>query len=188
MFQEKVGGYTGTGVLQYIPLGFKPKYVKVYNNSDAGSLWATMEWWEGMAAASALKTQKVIDSGATGLSSSAKVTSNGISQWAGIAPGGALSLGTGAVTAGSAVVTGSSTQFLNGEISVGDLINVAGQTRKVVSIASATSLTCDAAFDVSGSGGAILNMSGKPAGFAIGADADINASTEAGFYIALVDA
>lgn len=188
MFQEKVGGYTGTGVLQYIPLGYKPKYVKVYNNNDAGALWATMEWWEGMAAASALKGIAVAGPDAGATKSQAKVTSNGISQWNGIAPGAALSLGTGAVTAGSAVVTGSSTQFLNGEVAVGDLINVAGQTRKVVSIASATSLTCDAAFDVSGSGGTILNMSGKPAGFAIGADADINASGEAGFYIALVDA
>jgi hypothetical protein len=81
--QIKVGKVTGTGSAINISLGGVPQYVKVYNNNDAGSLWATMEWWNGMADASALKCQKVIDNGATGLASQAKVATNGISAYAG---------------------------------------------------------------------------------------------------------
>lgn len=83
MNEVKTGSFTGTGAALNIVLGWRPSYVKIYNNNDAGSLWASMEWFQGMAAASGLKSQKVVDSGATGLSSQAKVTVNGISEYAG---------------------------------------------------------------------------------------------------------
>lgn len=78
-----VGTVEGTGAAINIQCGFQPRYVKVFNYDDAGSLFPTIEWWEGMAAASGLKTKSIVDSGATGLKSSEKITSLGISQYAG---------------------------------------------------------------------------------------------------------
>jgi hypothetical protein len=188
--QIKVGSIAGVGVALNIPLGFKHKYLKVYNNNDAGSLWAAFEHWFGMADASALKTLKQIDSGSTGLSSQAKVTSNGITPWNGVVPGAAHLPGTAnsvAVTAASAVITGTSTQFLNGEIAVGDLVSVAGQVKKVVTLTDATHITCDSVFDTSATAQPLVLLSGKSAGFTLGADADLNAAGEVAFYIAIGD-
>lgn len=83
------GSVAGTGAAINISLGFIPSYVKVFNPSDAGSLWGTIEWFSGMAAASGLKSLKTIDSGVTGLASQAYVTTNGISSYAGTATAGA---------------------------------------------------------------------------------------------------
>lgn len=79
------GTFTGTGAAINVSLGWIPSYVKVYNNNDAGGKAPTMEWFQGMAAASGLKGLKVVDSGATGDASQAKVTVNGISEYAGSA-------------------------------------------------------------------------------------------------------
>jgi hypothetical protein len=77
------GKVTGTGAAINISCGFVPRYVKVYNNNDAGSLWATMEWFTGMAAASGLKGIAVAGPDAGATKSQAKVTTNGISEYAG---------------------------------------------------------------------------------------------------------
>lgn len=177
------GSITGTGAALNVAIGFQPKYVKVYNNNDAGSKWATMEFFEGMTNGHGLKGLKVVDSGATGDASQAKVTSNGISLFGGSTGPADLS-GTCAVSVGSGVVTGTSTKFTT-ELVVGDLINIGGVIRRVVNIASATSLTVDVAYAAAQSGVTGLNMNGKPAGFTIGADADINAAGEAVHYVAL---
>lgn len=50
-----VGSIAGTGATLRVPLGFIPRYVKVFNPNDAGAFFPTLEWWQGMAAASALK-------------------------------------------------------------------------------------------------------------------------------------
>lgn len=81
--QIKVGSVAGTGAAINVSIGFKPKQVKVFNPNDAGGLFPTIEWFEGMAAASGFKTKVVVDSGVTGNKSSDYVTSNGISQYAG---------------------------------------------------------------------------------------------------------
>ena len=78
-----VGSVAGTGAAINISIGFKPRYVKVFNYNDAGALYPTLEWWEGMPAASGLKTKSITDSGATGLKSSERITSLGISQYEG---------------------------------------------------------------------------------------------------------
>lgn len=78
-----VGSVAGTGSAINVSLGFIPDYVKVFNPNDAGSLWPTLEWCTGMAAASGFKTLKSVDSGSTGNASSNKITSNGISTYAG---------------------------------------------------------------------------------------------------------
>lgn len=59
--------------------------------------------------------------------------------------------GTVAVTANSATVTGTSTAFLT-ELRIGDEIQINGETRTVIAIASATSLTVDAPFINAASG------------------------------------
>lgn len=77
------GSYTGTGAAINVVTGFEVAYVKVYNNNDAGGLAPVMEWFRGMADASGLKSLKVVDNATTGNASQAKVTSNGISDYAG---------------------------------------------------------------------------------------------------------
>lgn len=66
---QAVGRYLDTGTVAAFDIvtGFRPRYVKVVN-VDSGDM---VEWYEGMAAASACKT-----TGATGVRT--KITSNGI--------------------------------------------------------------------------------------------------------------
>ena len=82
-----IGAVAGTGSAINVSLGFKPRYVKVWNPNDAGSLFPMMEWFEGLTAAYGFKYLKIADNGATGNLSSTLVTSNGISQYAGVAGG-----------------------------------------------------------------------------------------------------
>lgn len=66
------GTYTGDGAAQNISLGFKPTKVVVENVTDGDECWS---WYYGMTAAHALK----IASDGT----KTRITSNGISQYAG---------------------------------------------------------------------------------------------------------
>ncbi len=59
--------------------------------------------------------------------------------------------GTVTIVAGSAAVTGSSTQFTT-ELSVGDEIVINGERRTVIAIASTTALTVDRAFGTAAAG------------------------------------
>lgn len=184
MIETVTGQVTGTGAAINVSIGFIPSYVKVFNPNDAGSLYATLEWWNGMAAASGLKTMKVVDSGATGNASSNYVTSGGISTYAGGAPPVTMS-GTVAVSANSPVVTGTSTHFTT-ECAVRQVINIGGINRKILYITSDTSMTMEIAYDAAQSGVTALNQSGLAKGFTIGTDADINASGEGLVYIAVM--
>ena len=83
--EVKTGTVAGTGAAINVLCGFKPRYVKVFNPNDAGSLFPTIEWWEGMAAASGCLTLSIVDSGTTALKSSDYITADGISQYAGTA-------------------------------------------------------------------------------------------------------
>lgn len=83
MNEMKVGTVEGTGSAINVSLGWVPDYVKVFNYDDAGSKAPTMEWWNGMTDGHGLKGLGVADDGATGDTSQAKVTSNGISEYAG---------------------------------------------------------------------------------------------------------
>lgn len=79
----RTGSVEGTGSAINVSLGFVPDYVKVFNYDDAGSLFSTLEWWKGMTDGHALKTSSIVDSGSTGNASSEKITSDGISEYAG---------------------------------------------------------------------------------------------------------
>lgn len=88
------GTVEGTGSAINVELGFTPRYVKCINIDDAGSLDPTIEWFTGMAAASGMKTLSIADNGSTSGLSSAYVTSNGISTYAGSdTPGSEASMG-----------------------------------------------------------------------------------------------
>ncbi len=80
----KKGSITGTGSAINVELGFTPLYVRIWNPNDAGSLWPTMEWIEGMTSAHSFKTKAITDSGATGNATDTKVTTNGITVYAGV--------------------------------------------------------------------------------------------------------
>lgn len=92
--QVKIGSYTGTGAAINIELGFDPDYVRIINATDGDNIW---EWFDGMAAGSALFTRTVVDNATTGNSSLALITSNGVTKF-----NGNSSVGKG-FTAGSAI-------------------------------------------------------------------------------------
>ncbi len=76
MNENKTGTYTGTGAAINIALGFKPTYVRIWNITDGDICW---EWFNGMTAGHALQ-QANHDT-----AQNSRITSNGISQYAGVA-------------------------------------------------------------------------------------------------------
>jgi hypothetical protein len=78
--QFRKGTLVGAGAAVNIPLGWQPDYVKVFNVTDGSVVY---EWTSDMAAASAFKTQNVVDNATTGNSSLATINANGISAFAG---------------------------------------------------------------------------------------------------------
>ena len=94
----KVGTYTGTGAAVTVSLGFTPDYIKVVNVTDGDDIW---EWYSGMTAAHAIWQRNIVDSGVTGNNAIARITANGISQYAGSSTPG--SLAAKGVTFGSAL-------------------------------------------------------------------------------------
>jgi hypothetical protein len=96
--------------------------------------------------------------------------------------------GTVSITANTAIVTGSSTQFLT-QVNVGDVLTIGGQQKVVASIANATSLTLTTAH-VAGATGATytkLLPAGRPIAMNIfggtGAARSINVSTPASIVV-----
>lgn len=77
------GTVEGTGSAINVSLGFTPDYVRVCNIDDAGSLYPIMEWWGDMPDGHGIKHLKTVDSGSTGNASHDKITSDGISAYAG---------------------------------------------------------------------------------------------------------
>lgn len=67
-----VGTYAGTGAAVTVEnsIGFRPKYLKVWNETDGDECW---EYFDGMTAAYAFRT---VDSG-SGTTDLSKITSNG---------------------------------------------------------------------------------------------------------------
>lgn len=82
----KTGTVEGTGSAINIQCGFVPSYVKVYNYDDGATM---MEWFQGMTDGHGLKSS-------AGATYHAKVTSNGISEYAGTEAGDAPGFTIGA--------------------------------------------------------------------------------------------
>lgn len=80
---KKTGSVEGTGAAINVSLGFVPDHVKIFNIDDAGSLWPTLEWTSDMPDAAGFKTLSIADDGTTSNKSSEKLTSKGISEYAG---------------------------------------------------------------------------------------------------------
>lgn len=83
----RTGSVEGTAAAINVQLGFVPDYVRIFNYDDAGSLFPTIEWWKGMTDGHALKTKSIADDGTTSNKSSEKITSGGISEYAGTEAG-----------------------------------------------------------------------------------------------------
>lgn len=179
----KTGAVTATGEIINVECGFVPSYVKVYNNNDADSLWPTLEWWSGMADATALKSLTVIDSGTTGFASQAKITTLGITPFQGEVPG-AVMVGTIACTAGLKALVGTSTKFLK-DLRVNDVITVGGNQYTVAGVTTNTAATVVEAIVKTETVGILNRVSGRSAGFSIGIDTDVNVTTEGLLYIAM---
>jgi len=112
------------------------------------------------------------------------LSSLGISEFPGSVAGAQLT-GTVAATLASATLTGTNTLFLT-ELVVGDVVKLAdGQELTVTAIASATSLTVSTAATTSVATKPANRLSGKVAGFTLGADTDLNVSGETIAYMAI---
>lgn len=92
----KTGTVEGTGSAINVELGFLPSKVVLYNIDDAGSLWPTLTWVKGMAAASGWLTLAIADNGSSGNTTTTKITTNGISQYTGSAGSAAVGFTIGA--------------------------------------------------------------------------------------------
>ena len=75
-----IGTYTGTGAAINVPLGFTPDYVEVYNVTDGDDKW---EWFSSMTDGHALYSRSVTDNATSGNAGMSRITSNGVSVYAG---------------------------------------------------------------------------------------------------------
>lgn len=157
---QKVGTVTvsNPAVAVNISLGWVPRYTKVYsiNNLVDSTRFSTMAAGYCIDSVNSASTQQVIN------------VAGGIADYAGRAAGGAVT-GTVTVTAASAAVVGSSTNFV-GELAVGDKITVNGEVKIILSITDSTHLTTTVPFIAAASTVSLYDMTGKTAGFTIGTD------------------
>lgn len=78
--QFKSGSVAGAGAAINVSLGWTPDYVKVFNITDGTIAY---EWTSDMAAASAIRSQNVVDNATTGNGSLTAINANGITAFAG---------------------------------------------------------------------------------------------------------
>ncbi len=86
-----VGTYTGTGAAINIQLGFVPQDIYVVNETDGDEYW---QWMDGMTDGHAIHTSTAV----------AKITANGISEYAGTAGGDSAGFTIGTALSESAKV------------------------------------------------------------------------------------
>ena len=141
-----------------IELGWQPRYVRAYNVNNLTSY----EHFSGMDAGKSLDNANHADT-QNSLNAAGSIT-----LYAGRAAG-AVVTGTVTVTAGSATITGSGTNFI-GELAVGDKVTVNGETVEILSITSTTVATANVPFVGAAAAVALYDMRGKGAGFTLGTD------------------
>lgn len=76
----RTGLIESDGSAANVSLGFIPDYVKVVNETDGDII---LEWWKGMTDGHAIQHTQIADDGTSGNNSFEKITSNGISEYAG---------------------------------------------------------------------------------------------------------
>jgi hypothetical protein len=179
---NKIGSFVGTGAILNVDLGFVPAYVELFNPNDAGSLMPSLTRFSGMAAASGFKTKSITDNATTTNKSSEYITANGLSDFLGELPGKAL-VGTIAVTAGLKALVGTSTLFLT-DLRVGDVVTLGGNQYTIAGVTTATAATIVEVAVKTETVGLMTRVTGRAAGFTLGAETDLNVSGEAVFYAA----
>lgn len=141
-----------------ISLGWVPRWIRVWNVNNL----AAYEHFHAMSAGTSLDVGNHAD---TQVSLNA---AGSITEYAGRTAGAAVT-GTVTVTASSATVTGSGTNFV-GELAVGDKIVVNSETRTILSISSSTVATVSTPFVAAASAVPLYDVAGKSPGFTLGTD------------------
>jgi len=171
-----VGNLIGTGAALKVSCGFVPRRVEVLNLTQLSrTTWnygMTTNWDEGF---------HEIDSGAGAVDFSL-LTANGISTNTGDVAYTTVT-GTIAGSAGSAAITGTSTEFLT-EVAVGDELLIGGIVYSVIAVASDTALTIDRPLSAAASGAAVVRVTGRQAGFTIGTTSTLNTNNDVISYVA----
>lgn len=183
----KVGSVTGTGAAINVSIGFQPSYVKVYNPNDAGGLYPIIEWWNGMAAASGLKSKKNVIASVEASLDFASIAAASVGEVTVNVTGAALGDNVYASPkdvieanlAFSAYVTAANTVAVRAVNPTAAAIDPAAVAWEITVMRGNNQ-------DKITSGGISKYAGSSTAseGFTIGADADINASGEDIFYIA----
>ena len=167
-----VGSFTGTGADYNLELGFIPSWFRAVNITDGDVAW---EWFKGMTDGYAFKAG---NHAATQFSTE---TSNGISAFAGEAPGKVLT-GTVSKTADSTALTGDGTSFLT-ELKAGDEIVIDEENLKIASVTDATNAVLAEAAAYTDAGALCTRKTGRSPGLTI--DATVNESKKVLRYVAL---
>jgi len=157
---QKMGTVTvsNPAVAVNLVLGWTPRYVRVWNVNNL----ASYEYFSGMDAGTSL------DNGNHADTQNSVNAAGSITLYAGRAAGAAVT-GTVTVTAASATITGSGTNFV-GELAVGDKVTVNGETVGILSITSSTVATADKPFVGAAAGVSLFDMAGKGPGVTLGTD------------------
>jgi len=138
--------------------GWQPRYVRAYNVNNL----AAYEYFYGMAAGTSL------DNGNHADTQNSVNAAGSITLYAGRNAGAAVT-GTVTVTAASATITGSGTNFV-GELAVGDKVTVNGETVSILSITSSTVATADKPFVAAAAAVSLYDVLGKGEGVTLGTD------------------
>jgi hypothetical protein len=156
--QTKIGTLTGTGAALNLELGFIPEFFEIFNITDGD---IKHSWFDGMTAANAFQNVSHADT------QNSVITSNGITRFAGEAPGKTLT-GTFSITTGLKALTGSSTLMLT-ELKAGDVVQIGDQDLTIESITSATAATTvEAANGTETSAAFCVRKTGRSEGVTLG--------------------
>jgi len=157
---QKMGTVTvsNPAVAVNLVLGWTPRYVRAYNVNNL----TAYEYFDGMTAGTSL------DNGNHADTQNSVNAADSISTYAGRAAGASVT-GTVTVTADSATITGSGTNFV-GELAVGDKVTVNGEVREILSITSSTVAAATEPFVAAAAGVALYDMAGKGPGVTLGTD------------------
>ncbi len=129
-----------------VDCGFVPEFVVAFNEDAADGEDGLLVRFGGMAAAQAMKIVQLKNDGGDDNINLVNETSNGITDYNTGSVSEASSTLTGTSTPTGAAVAGTGGTLYTTELSVGDMIQIGTERRRVIAIASDTALTVDSAF------------------------------------------
>ncbi len=154
LVQMKSGKITATATEasdgKNVDCGFIPELVIIFNEDVADGEDGLLIRFGGMAAAQSAKIVRLDNDGGGDNVNLVDETTNGLSDYntGSTAAASSTLTGTSTSTAGSATLAGTGGAVYSTELSVGDIIEVGSEKRRVTAIASNSSLTVDSAFRV----------------------------------------